>query len=79
VLFESVAIAAGANALGIILTGMGSDGAAGLLSMRRAGARTLGESEASCLIYGMPKAAMDIGAVQAEMEISRLANEIVAH
>jgi two-component system chemotaxis response regulator CheB len=78
VLFESVAASAGASALGIILTGMGSDGAAGLLAMRRAGARTLGECEASCLIYGMPKAAMNMGAVQAEMELGRLAGEIVA-
>ncbi len=79
VLFESVAQHAGASALGIILTGMGRDGANGLLSMRRAGARTLGQNEASCLIYGMSKAARDIDAVQAELDIDRLAAAIVAH
>jgi two-component system chemotaxis response regulator CheB len=55
VLFASVA-AAGKNAIGVILTGVGQDGAAGLLEMRRTGARTRGQDEASCVIYGMPKA-----------------------
>jgi two-component system chemotaxis response regulator CheB len=77
VLFHSVASTAAANALGIILTGMGRDGAEGLLAMRHAGARTLGESEASCLIYGMSKAAHDIGAVETELALDRLAAEIV--
>ena len=78
VLFHSFATAAGPNALGIILTGMGRDGASGLLAMRRAGARTLGENEASCLIYGMSKAAKDAGAVVAELTLDRLAAEIVS-
>jgi two-component system chemotaxis response regulator CheB len=78
VLFQSFATIAGANALGIILTGMGRDGAAGLLAMRRAGARTLGENEASCLIYGMPKAAKELAAVDAEMALDSLAAEIIA-
>lgn len=78
VLFHSVALSAGANALGIILTGMGRDGAAGLLDMRRAGARTYGESEASCLIYGMPKAARELGAVETELPLDRMASAIVA-
>jgi two-component system chemotaxis response regulator CheB len=77
VLFDSVAAAAGPNATGIILTGMGRDGAAGLLAMRRAGARTYGESEASCLIYGMSKAAKEMDAVEAEMDIAHLAAVIV--
>jgi two-component system chemotaxis response regulator CheB len=77
VLFESVAIAAGATALGIIMTGMGRDGATGLLAMRRAGARTLGQSEASCLIYGMSKVAMQIGAVEVEMPLDRLGAEVL--
>ena len=76
-LFQSVATTAAANALGIILTGMGRDGAAGLLAMRRAGARTLGQSEASCLIYGMSKAAKELDAVEAEMPLDRLAREIL--
>lgn len=78
VLFHSVATAAGANARGIILTGMGRDGAAGLLAMRRAGARTFGESESSCLIYGMPKVAKEIGAVETELPLDRLAAEILS-
>jgi len=64
VLFSSVAKAAGANAVGVILTGMGGDGAKGLLSMRTAGARTIGQNEASCVVYGMPKVAFELGAVE---------------
>jgi two-component system chemotaxis response regulator CheB len=78
VLFHSFATTAGANALGIILTGMGRDGAEGLLAMRQAGARTLGESEASCLIYGMPKAARELDAVDAELPLAGLAGQIVS-
>jgi two-component system chemotaxis response regulator CheB len=77
VLFASVAAAAGRNAIGVILTGMGQDGAAGLLEMRRAGARTRGQDEASCLIYGMPKAAKLLGAVEAERPLSKMAGEIL--
>jgi two-component system chemotaxis response regulator CheB len=77
VLFHSVAAAAGRAAMGVILTGMGRDGAAGLLEMRRTGARTLGQSEASCVVYGMPKAAMQAGAVEAEHPLERIAAEIV--
>ncbi len=64
VLFESVAAVAGKKALGIILTGMGQDGANGLLAMRKAGARTIGQDESTCVVYGMPKVAFDIGAVE---------------
>lgn len=64
VLFESVAKTAGANALGIILTGMGGDGAKGLLAMRKAGARTIGQDESTCVVYGMPKVAYELGAVE---------------
>ena len=63
VLFSSVAKAAGADALGVILTGMGDDGAKGLLEMRRAGAETIGQDEATALVYGMPRVAFEIGAV----------------
>ena len=75
VLFESVAKAAGARAVGIILTGMGNDGAKGLLEMRRAGAKTIGQNEASCIVYGMPKAAYDIGAVQQQAELTQIAQK----
>ncbi len=73
VLFTSVATALGKRAIGVILTGMGSDGAKGLSMMRAAGAHTLGEAESSCTIYGMPKAAMRLGAVAEELEIGGLA------
>ncbi|CAH0200286.1 chemotaxis response regulator protein-glutamate methylesterase [Roseomonas sp. CECT 9278] len=78
VLFRSVAATLGASGFGIILTGMGRDGAEGLLEMRKAGSRTLGQNEASCLIYGMPKAAMQNGAVEAELSLERLTESIVA-
>jgi two-component system chemotaxis response regulator CheB len=77
VLFHSVATAAGANAIGVILTGMGQDGANGLLAMRNAGARTRGQDEASCVIYGMPKAAKLLGGVEAERPLSKMAAEIL--
>ena len=70
VLFESVARVAGANAVGIILTGMGGDGAKGLLSMRKAGARTIGQDESTCVVYGMPKVAYDLGAVEYQEKLS---------
>ncbi|NNJ32810.1 chemotaxis response regulator protein-glutamate methylesterase [Bacteroides xylanolyticus] len=64
VLFDSVAKEAGGHAIGILLTGMGYDGAKGLLGMRRKGARTIGQDQASSVVYGMPKVAFDIGAVE---------------
>jgi two-component system chemotaxis response regulator CheB len=64
VLFESCAKAAGAKACGVILTGMGKDGAAGLSAMRSAGARTFGQDARSCVVFGMPKAAGELGAVE---------------
>jgi len=63
VLFRSTALAAGANALGVILTGMGDDGAVGLLEMKQAGAATIAQDEASCVVFGMPKEAIARGAV----------------
>ena len=73
VLFESVAKAAGKDALGIILTGMGGDGAKGLLAMRQAGARTIGQDESTCVVYGMPKVAYDMGAVEYQEKLSDVA------
>jgi two-component system chemotaxis response regulator CheB len=71
VLFRSMA-ALGQSAIGVILTGMGSDGAAGLLAMRKAGATTLGQSEASCVVYGMPRAAFELGAVERELGLGSI-------
>jgi Chemotaxis response regulator containing a CheY-like receiver domain and a methylesterase domain len=73
VLFESVARVAGKDALGIILTGMGGDGAKGLLAMRQAGARTIGQDESTCVVYGMPKVAYDLGAVEYQDKLSDIA------
>jgi two-component system chemotaxis response regulator CheB len=75
VLFQSVARAAGADAVGIILTGMGKDGAAGLLAMRQAGASTIGQDEVSCVIYGMPKAAHECGATEIELPLGKIAEQ----
>jgi len=77
-LFNSVAVAAGSRAVGAILTGMGQDGANGLLAMRNAGARTLGQDEASCVVYGMPKAAFEIGAVEKQVPLSRMSDRLLA-
>lgn len=76
VLFESVAKVASKNAIGVILTGMGHDGAVGLMSMRRAGARTIGQDQKSSVVYGMPKVAFEIGAVEKQVAISNIPNVI---
>ena len=77
VLFASVARRAGAQAVGLILTGMGRDGAAGLLAMRQAGAETVGQDEATSVVYGMPKAAFEVGAVQRQLPLEKLATHIL--
>ena len=73
VLFKSVADYAGANALGIILTGMGADGADGLLRMKQAGARTIAQDEKSCVVFGMPREAIKAGAVERIVDIADVA------
>jgi two-component system chemotaxis response regulator CheB len=78
VLFRSVAKSAGPNALGVIMTGMGDDGAAGLLEMRNAGATTLAQDEESCVVFGMPKEAIKRGGVQRSVALQGVAREIVA-
>jgi two-component system chemotaxis response regulator CheB len=78
VLFRSVARAAGSKALGVILTGMGADGAQGLAEMRRAGARTLGQDEESSVVYGMPKVAFELGAVEKQVPLEHMAHRILA-
>lgn len=76
VLFRSVADAAGANAMGVIMTGMGDDGARGLLAVRKAGGRTLGQDQATCVVYGMPGAARGFGAVQHEVPLPSIAGHV---
>jgi two-component system chemotaxis response regulator CheB len=77
VLFNSVAETYGRRAVGAILTGMGRDGAAGLLRMREAGAATIGQDEASCVVYGMPKAAFELGAVERQLSLSGIGTAIL--
>lgn len=72
VMFNSVAKVAGANSIGVILTGMGSDGTRGLLAMRNAGARTIGQDEKSSVVYGMPKSAFEAGAVEKQTHLSMI-------
>ena len=73
VLFDSVANVAGKNAIGIILTGMGGDGAKGLLAMRQAGAQTIGQDPSTCVVYGMPKVAYEMGAVMYQDKLPDIA------
>ncbi|MYN27547.1 protein-glutamate methylesterase/protein-glutamine glutaminase [Duganella levis] len=77
VLFRSAARAAGANALGVIMTGMGDDGAAGMLEMLKAGARTVAQDEASCVVYGMPKEAVKRGGVEKSVPLNAIYREIL--
>jgi len=77
VLFNSVSKVAGANAVGVILTGMGSDGARGLLNMRKAGAMTFGQDEKSSTVYGMPKAAYTLGSVVKQNSLNELPSDIL--
>lgn len=76
-LFQSVARVSGSNGIGILLTGMGSDGAAGLLAMRQAGALTIVQDEASSAVYGMPKAAYDLGAARHSLALSAIAPTVL--
>ena len=79
VLFRSVAAQVGGNATGIILTGMGKDGALGLLDMRQAGAWTIGQDEASSVVYGMPREAANVGAVAEVVSLEGIAGRLLAH
>ena len=77
VLFNSVAQYAGKNAVGVILTGMGADGAQGLLKMKQAGARTIAQDEESCVVFGMPKEAIKAGAVDRIVPLSQICQEVI--
>jgi len=76
VMFRSVALHYGSSSLGVLLTGMGEDGAQGMLAIAQAGGITIGQDEASCAVFGMPKAAIDLGAVQHIVEIDKMGHFI---
>ncbi|HDP9180128.1 TPA: protein-glutamate methylesterase/protein glutamine deamidase [Escherichia coli] len=78
VLFHSVAKQAGRNAVGVILTGMGNDGAVGMLAMRQAGAWTLAQNEASCVVFGMPREAINMGGVCEVVDLSQVSQQMLA-
>ena len=78
VLFDSAAESVGRNAIGVILTGMGKDGAQGLLRMRKAGGRTFGQDEGSCVVYGMPREAALIGALDEVVSLNELSKRVLA-
>jgi two-component system chemotaxis response regulator CheB len=76
-LFQSVARSAGPNAIGVILTGMGRDGASGLADMRRAGATTIGQDETTSVVYGMPRIAFETGAVERQLPLDKIGENIL--
>ena len=77
VLFNSVAAYGGKNAIGVILTGMGRDGATGMLKMKEAGARTIAQDEKSCVVFGMPKEAIEAGGVDEIVPLDRISDMII--
>ena len=77
ILFKSTAKYAGANAIGVILTGMGADGAEGLLEMKNAGASTIAQDENSCVVFGMPKEAIKMGAADKVLPLDQIAAEMI--
>lgn len=79
VLFHSVAEAAGKHAVGVILTGMGRDGAEGLLAMRQAGGATIGQNESTCVVYGMPRVAFTLGAVEKQASLYDIPKHMIHH
>ena len=79
VLFHSCAEVGGANVVGVIMTGMGDDGARGLVAMRRAGARTLAQDEATCVVFGMPRMAIELGGAERVLPLGRLAEAALAY
>lgn len=76
VLFQSAAQTAGANAIGVILTGMGDDGATGMLKLKEAGAATIAQDEATCVVYGMPKCAVELGAIDHILPLTSIGSKI---
>lgn len=79
VMFESVAASAGARSIGVLLTGMGADGANGLLKMRQRGAYTIGQDQESCVVYGMPAVAFELGAVTKQLPVDQITADLVSY
>jgi two-component system chemotaxis response regulator CheB len=79
ILFNSVAKYAGRNAVGVILTGMGKDGAAGLLNMKNEGAYTIAQDEKSCVVFGMPKEAIEMGAAKKIVSLNHIVDDIIEY
>jgi two-component system chemotaxis response regulator CheB len=79
VLFRSAARYAGQNAVGVILTGMGDDGARGMLEMKQAGARTIAQDEATCIVFGMPKEAIKLNGVDKILPLQSVAGTMLAY
>ena len=77
VLFRSVANLTGSNSIGVILTGMGDDGAKGLMEMREAGSHTLAQDEDSCVVFGMPRKAMENGAVDEVLNLEEISKRLI--
>ena len=77
VLFTSASQSLGANGIGVMLTGMGADGAKGMLKLRQAGGHNIAQDESTCVVYGMPRAAMELGACQEQLPLSDIANRIM--
>jgi len=77
VLFLSVAEAAGRDSVGVLLTGMGADGAQGLLKMKQAGARTIAQDEATCVVFGMPREAIELGAAEHVLPLGAISNAML--
>ena len=78
VMFESVAKYAGSNAVGVIMTGMGDDGAGGLLKMKESGAKTIAQNEESCVVFGMPKEAIKLGAAETVVPLNKITPTILS-
>ena len=78
-MFQSVAKFAGGNSVGVILTGMGNDGAAGMVEMKKASAFNLAQDEASCVVFGMPKEAIKAGGIDKILPLSDIPSAILAH
>lgn len=78
VLFDTVADVAGKNAVGVILTGMGADGAKGITKMRQKGAYTIGQDRATCVVYGMPMEAFKLKGITKQLPLDQIGNEIIA-